>query len=436
MFDTDCSALSLGFSCTNKFYLTRQITSPSNATKLSSINFIAGDINISDNISYNGLLLNASFYYNGFLYAFAHTPTSNTLYQLRNNGTTASMTITGLPSSSWNNAVCTDDGILYLLQNGTHKLWKVNLQTLAVSSNTISGIADNASNAVWGDMIIEPTTEDLYCWYHPTASSTVRGLYRIDTSTNTFIFSGTNSSNTMGSLFYNSTGQLYGYGSSTIGGVQDRFYAINKATGATTQFGLPDLQVSQTDGCNCVSRNITLPVELYGFSGKIETNKTTHLTWNTASELNNDFFEIKRSYDAIEWETIGKVKGNGTTNVTSTYNFIDENPMFGTSYYLLKQVDFNKQFNNSPIVVVKMDTSLIQKNENVYVYPNPAKNEVFIKIENKTIDMNEAQVYNPFGHNIINVSLDSNLQSVNISKYPKGVYLFIIGNKLFKILKE
>ena len=339
MFDSDCSPTSLGYVCSNRFYLTRQVTSPSNATVLSSINFVGSDINVSDNKTYPGILLNASFYYNGFLYAFGHTPASNVLYQLRNNSTTASMTLTGLPVSSWNNAVCTEDGMLYLLQNSTHTLWKVSLKTLAVTSVMVTGISDSPSMAVWGDMIIEPNTEDVYCWYHPTSASSVKGLYKLDTTANTFTFMGTNTTNTMGSLFYSGVGQLYGYGSATIGGVQDRFYSINKTTGATTQFGTPDMQVTQTDGCNCISGNFVLPVELVDFAGKAQDDNTVLLSWSTASELHNDYFEVMRSTDAIDWETIGKVNGNGNSNQLISYQFIDNHPKDNINYYRLKQVD-------------------------------------------------------------------------------------------------
>jgi len=436
MFDSDCSPKSLGITCSGRFYLTRQITSPSNATRLSSINFVAGDINIGDNITYSNLLLNGSFYYDGFLYSFAHTPASNILYQLRNNGTTASMTIDGLPSSSWNNAVCSDSGMLYLLENSLHKLWKVNLKTLAVTSVNLTGISDSPSIAVWGDLVIDPTNQDLYCWYHPTSSSSVKGLYKINLKTNTFIFMGTNTTNTMGSLFFNAAGNLYGYGSATIGGNQDRFYTINKNTGATIQFGTPDIQVTQTDACNCAAMTSILPVELIDFTGRLQENMTVGLSWKTASETNNDYFNVRRSSDAVEWESIGKVNGNGNTKTVMNYNFTDSDPLSGTSYYMLSQIDFDKTVHNSPIVVIKSDSTTLKINDKVYVYPNPAKNEVWISTENKTVDMEEAQVYNSFGYNILNINLENNLQSVNVSNYPKGIYIFIIGKKLFKIEKE
>ncbi|NOS55365.1 MAG: hypothetical protein HOP37_03805 [Cyclobacteriaceae bacterium] len=63
-------------------------------------------------------------------------------------------------------------------------------------------------------------------------------------------------------------------------------------------------------------------------------------TWTTASELNADFFEVQRSKEGVEYESIGKVKAFGTTTLTQRYSFADTNPFDGVSYYRLRQVDF------------------------------------------------------------------------------------------------
>ncbi len=248
MFDTDCSPISSGFICNKRHYFTRQIGSD---TKLSSADVSGTQVTVSDLNTYSGLLFNASFYYNGFIYAFKHTPSSNVLYQLLNNNTTKNMTITGLPSSSWNNAACSPNGIVYLLQNGSYKLFKVNLSTLAVTSVTLTGISDAASNSVWGDIVIDPRTGDVLCWYHPTTGTSPKGLYKIDLATNTLIHMGTDVQQTMGTLFFETSGRLYGYGSATLGGAQENFYTINKANGATVLYDYTGTTVSQSDGCNC-----------------------------------------------------------------------------------------------------------------------------------------------------------------------------------------
>ena len=85
--------------------------------------------------------------------------------------------------------------------------------------------------------------------------------------------------------------------------------------------------------------------------------------------------------------------------------------------------------------IIFSDSSILNAKENIYVYPNPAKNKVWIKIENKSANLDEAQVYSPFGYNIFNVKLDNSLHSVDLSTYPNGIYIFIVYDKLFRIEK-
>lgn len=97
-------------------------------------------------------------------------------------------------------------------------------------------------------------------------------------------------------------------------------------------------------------------------------------------------------------------------------------------------IDCNPKFFLSDDNIIPDSPKMILK-ENIYVYPNPGKNTVWIKIENKSINLEEAQVYSPFGYNIMNIKLDKNLHSVDLSTYPNGIYIFIINNKLFRIEK-
>ncbi len=115
-----------------------------------------------------------------------------------------------------------------------------------------------------------------------------------------------------------------------------------------------------------------LPVEFVSFTAT-EENKTVVLDWQTASELNNDFFEVQRSEDGEDWEVIGQVEGNGTINEIVDYSFVDERPLYGTSYYRLRQVDFDGQFDYSSVqsVSLTMDNDHIE----VSIYPNPTSED-------------------------------------------------------------
>lgn len=88
--------------------------------------------------------------------------------------------------------------------------------------------------------------------------------------------------------------------------------------------------------------NSPLPIELISFSGDCAEGKVD-LKWTTASEINNDHFEIQRSSNGIDYSEIGTVSGKGNCTVYSNYNFRDPDPTGDISYYRLIQVDFDQK---------------------------------------------------------------------------------------------
>ena len=120
----------------------------------------------------------------------------------------------------------------------------------------------------------------------------------------------------------------------------------------------------------------TLPVELKAFEAK-SINNQVQLNWSTASELNNDYFEIERSIDGMRYTVLGKVTGNGTTSEPQTYAFQDKAPKMGSNYYRLHQVDFDGGSAYSDIVHVKLEPTTL--GHSGLIYPNPARDQIFIE---------------------------------------------------------
>ena len=151
----------------------------------------------------------------------------------------------------------------------------------------------------------------------------------------------------------------------------------------------------------------TLPVQLTSFNAKLGNNKEVICTWQTASELNNDYFEVQRKSSSMQeaggslndgWKVIGKVKGNGTIEIINSYQFIDVSTpldMTGTLYYRLKQSDFDGKSTLSDIRVV----SLNQKNTDWNIYPNPAINE--LQIETTSSEKLTAQLFDITGKQVL-----------------------------------
>jgi hypothetical protein len=124
---------------------------------------------------------------------------------------------------------------------------------------------------------------------------------------------------------------------------------------------------------NATGGSNPLPIQLKSFEAKPMANKVD-IQWVTASELNNDYFTLERSSDGQEFAEVVRIPGKGTKQSESSYDFLDDRPIVGRSYYRLKQTDFDKKSSYSKIVLVEL---ALGHNPVVAVYPNPATEESF-----------------------------------------------------------
>ncbi|WP_051350176.1 FG-GAP-like repeat-containing protein [Dyadobacter alkalitolerans] len=122
-----------------------------------------------------------------------------------------------------------------------------------------------------------------------------------------------------------------------------------------------------------------LPVELVDFQA-IKSESVVQLGWVTASEINSRHFEIQRSSDAKNWQTIGLVNASIASNAEIRYHFTDVNPQNGDNHYRLKMVDHDGTFAMSRIRVVKYETGI--KQAEIKVFPNPVSEKLFIQTNN------------------------------------------------------
>jgi hypothetical protein len=109
-----------------------------------------------------------------------------------------------------------------------------------------------------------------------------------------------------------------------------------------------------------------LPIELLNFDAALDQHDNVVSKWKTASEKDCDFFTVEKTKDGVNFEFVGKVKGSGTTDTQHEYTLLDESPFEGTSYYRLKQTDFDGTSSFFPLVNVMRTESA-----SVSVFPNP-----------------------------------------------------------------
>lgn len=180
-----------------------------------------------------------------------------------------------------------------------------------------------------------------------------------------------------------------------------------------------------------------LPIRISDFTVKPD-GKSVKVEWTTASEQNNDRFEIERSSDGRAWKVIATVKGSGTTSQARHYQAYDNLPLKGMNYYRIKQYDLNGKSFISDVRSIRM---LIENNGLLSVYPNPARSVINFSLRDFSGSNVVATLTNNSGK-IIHQETIRNFQAnakytLNIKQQPApGIYILQIkGEGLAEAIK-
>jgi hypothetical protein len=199
---------------------------------------------------------------------------------------------------------------------------------------------------------------------------------------------------------------------------------INLSDGLTTcTVAYPSTAYPEQDGCATVVGSTTgtvdcsltpsdltsspLPVELISFSAT-EINNNVAVSWSTASELNNDYFDVQKSDDGTYFYSIGSVDGYGNSHSTIDYNFIDYHYQ-PNSFYRLKQVDYNGDYEYSNVISLmeEIATDMVSQTSNELII-NP-------------LETANVLVTNQKGQVLLNKAITNEL-SIDKQAYVNGIY--------------
>ena len=150
----------------------------------------------------------------------------------------------------------------------------------------------------------------------------------------------------------------------------------------------------------------TLPIELIGFDAK-KTDQGVAISWTTATEINNDYFEIQRSNNNSDFNLVERVNGAGNSNIKLNYSIFDKEALTGVVFYRLMQVDYDGKttYSNSISLTpnregISVENLITDDNKLSFDFINPNNEKVQIKLIDingrtvKTIDLNNSQSIN------------------------------------------
>lgn len=162
-----------------------------------------------------------------------------------------------------------------------------------------------------------------------------------------------------------------------------------------------------------------LPIELLEFKGNWNAKQQAELYWQTASEQNSNYFDLQRSADGWSFESLAQVKASGHSALKQEYRHTDQQPLPGTSYYRLKQVDMNGSHKFSHVVSLSLETEAA-----ILIYPNPsAQQTLHFKLSESFSDEVDLQLNDELGRMLFQTTLSKGAGS--------GAYTAILPVELF-----
>ncbi len=197
-------------------------------------------------------------------------------------------------------------------------------------------------------------------------------------------------------------------------------------TGGFNSLGLPN---------NYKFYNICAPlaVEWLSFEAELLNSHMVKLTWATATEMNSYKFIIERSSDGVIFDEIGRIDAAGNSNTTKYYEFMDDGPLPGTSYYRIREMDYDWGYTESAIRAIEnnADGNLI------VLYPNPASDYVQLSMPASFAEMEmDVLIYDATGKLVQTISKKAFQKNVviDVKTFDHGIYFIHANDQHLKLL--
>jgi hypothetical protein len=203
-------------------------------------------------------------------------------------------------------------------------------------------------------------------------------------------------------------------------------YDFKKGNGGS--FSAPDFrQYAAKFGCFSFFNGGSLPVKYLSFDAVVN-DKTVLLKWLTTEEVNNDHFEVERSFDMNNYSNIGIVLDGFVNGTNKSYQFKDNSAEIqGRSivYYRLKQFDIDGKFTYSKVLAVRLQP---KANTVMQASPNPFIENLNVRFTSTETGVAQIRIINATGQTLLSKQATiskgyNNIQIDGLSGLATGMYV-------------
>ena len=182
-----------------------------------------------------------------------------------------------------------------------------------------------------------------------------------------------------------------------------------------------------------------LPVNFLRFNAE-SVNGVVNLLWITSFEKDNHYFVIEKSSNALDFDSIGYVMGQGTSNQNNVYLHSDFDYDGKNTVYRIKQVDFDGTISYSDVKSVGANSKVVEYQEELKVFPVPIQGELSIAYLEGSSVIYSVKLVDGFGRQISYSEVNGNSYDLtNLDQLSDGVYFLHVetsqGLKVVKVLK-
>ncbi len=186
--------------------------------------------------------------------------------------------------------------------------------------------------------------------------------------------------------------------------------------------------------CNPIPACGPLPVILLNFKGTFD-GKQNFLSWKTGEAINLKNFDLQKSADGQNFETISTITAKVPNSNGQDYSVSDAFPFQGYNFYRLKIIDIDNSFAYSEIINIRSKLSKINVSS---IYPNPVKDIFQVKLNSISQTKARINILDISGKEIssklYSLSEGKNIIDLDASNLKTGVFMLVIKSETGEIL--